>query len=139
MTDKQQVFVNYYCGEAAQNASKAFVMAGYSKIGADANAHRLIVKDSIKAAIADKMALLAKKAGYTQEIGLAKLLRAYDLAEKCRQPSAMVQAVIGANRMHGFDKDANIGEKTVIIIRPRISEQPKPIKSKEISNVKDEM
>ena len=73
MTDQQQVFVNHYCTDANQNASKAYRMAGYSAIGADGNSARLIVKDSIKQAIAVKMAELTAKVEHSFEIAV-KLL-----------------------------------------------------------------
>lgn len=73
MTDQQQIFVNHYCTDANQNATKAYRMAGYSTIGADGNSARLMVKDSIKQAIAVKMAGLKEKIGHNYEIAVEML------------------------------------------------------------------
>lgn len=56
ISDKQQSFVNHYCTDAAENATEAYRMAGYSKVGANGNAARMIALDSIREAIAEKMA-----------------------------------------------------------------------------------
>lgn len=121
ISTKQKVFVDYYCGEAAQNATRAYILAGYSKIGADGNAHRLIVKDRIRQAIAKKQMVLAKKQGYSVEQAQIEYEEARALAMKINQPAAAATAVTGKARLFGFDKDANIGEKTVIIISPKVS------------------
>jgi hypothetical protein len=118
LTDKQKQFTMEYIIDF--NASQAALRAGYSKNGIAQTAHNLLINTYVKQEIVRLQQELARKTAYTQETGLAKLLHAYDVAERLRQPSAMVSAVIGANRMHGFDKDANIGEKTIIIISPKV-------------------
>lgn len=131
LTDKQKQFTMEYIVDF--NASQAALRAGYSKNGIAQTAHNLLINTYVKQEIVRLQQKLARKTAYTQETGLAKLLHAYDVAEKLRQPSAMVSAVIGANRMHGFDKDANIGEKTIIIISPKV----KSIDSKAIDSLVD--
>ncbi|KKM03423.1 hypothetical protein LCGC14_1774570 [marine sediment metagenome] len=127
LTNKQKQFTMEYIVDF--NASQAALRAGYSKNGIAQTAHNLLMNTNIKQEIEQVKQRLTQRTAYTQETGLAKLLHAYNVAERQRQPAAMVSAIIGANRMHGFDKDANIGEKTIIIISPKV---PKVIESKEI-------
>lgn len=118
LSDKQQRFAQEYIVDS--NATQAAIRAGYAVISAKVSGHNCITNYNVRHEITRLQAKLEKKTAYTQETGLAKLLHAYDVAERLRQPSAMVSAAVGANRMHGFDKDANIGEKTVIIISPKV-------------------
>lgn len=68
LTGKQQIAIDYYCGEAHQNWCKAYKMAGYSLcIGWKHNAIKLLHKDYIKDAIAKRMAKLAEKMQVTME------------------------------------------------------------------------
>ena len=61
LTDKQQAFVEYYCGEANWNATKAAIMAGYAKSCANVIGPNNIVKSSIKKAIDKRKAAISKK------------------------------------------------------------------------------
>ncbi len=76
--------------------------------------------------IAQRKAQLAAETGYT----VAQCENEYDevrkLALQLKQPAAAATAITGKARLYGMDKDANIGEKTVIIIAPRA---PKPVES----------
>jgi phage terminase small subunit len=124
LTAKQERFCQEYVIDL--NATQAAIRAGYAPTSAKLSGHNNITKYNVKAEIDRLKAKLAYKSTYTQEVGLQKLLHAYDVAEGLNQPAAMVSAAIGANRMHGFDKDANIGEKTVIIIGPKaVQDSPK--------------
>lgn len=124
LTGKQQRFCEEY--QIDLNATQAAIRAGYAVVSAKVSGHNCITNYNVKREISRLQAKLVKKTAYTQEVGLALLLNAYEAAEKLRQPAAMVSAAVGANRMHGYDKDANIGEKTIIIISPKV------IDSKEI-------
>jgi hypothetical protein len=57
MTSKQQLFVSYYLGEAAGNATKAAAMAGYSH--PNMAGPRLMVNDGISRAIAERVEVYA--------------------------------------------------------------------------------
>ena len=128
ISNKQLRFAQEYMID--QNATQAALRAGYAKISANVSGHNCINNYNVIKVLERLQSKAAAKTAYTQEVGLAKLLNAYNVEERLRQPSGMVSAIIGANRMHGYDKDANIGEKTIIVIAPR----RKVIDSKEISN-----
>lgn len=127
LTDKQKRFCQEYVIDL--NATQAAIRAGYAASSAKLSGHNNITKYNVTTEIDRLKAGLARKSSYTQEVGLSKLLHAYDVAEGLHQPAAMVSAAVGANRMHGFDKDANIGEKTIIIISPKA---PKVVESEVI-------
>ena len=110
----------------------ALLSVGYSTTYANNVGLKLFDNSSVKAAIACIQAKQAAKTDYTQEKGLELLLDAYKVAKTLNQPAAMVSAAIGANRMHGYDKDAAIGEKVTIIIGPRIESGVKAVESEVI-------
>ena len=125
--EKADKIASVYCTNGYKK-TEALLTVGYSETYAKSGlGSKLYDNILIKRAIAGLQAKLAQKTTYTQEIGLAKLLHAYDVAEAHHQPAAMVSAIIGANRMHGYDKDAGQGEKTIIIISPKA---PKVVESK---------
>lgn len=112
----------------------ALLSLGYSKSYANSKTGlKIYDNDRVKAAIGKiKIAAIAKT-GFT----IADAQRMYEedreFAMKCRQTGAMVSATTGICRLYGMDKDANIGEKTIIIISPKISiDKPKTIDSKEL-------
>ena len=107
ITDKQQSFVDHYCTDAAFNASKAYVLAGYSKINADGNACRLIVKDSIKQAIVNKKASIALKMGLTRELQTQRITRQYDKADANNDIRAALAALDQLNRRIGYYAEDN--------------------------------
>ena len=76
----------------------------------------------VKTAIARIQATQVAKTGYTVEQAQAEYEEARALAIRINQPAAAATAVTGKARLFGFDKDANIGEKTVIIISPKVIE-----------------
>ncbi len=114
ISDKQQSFVDYYCTTANYNASEAYRMANYSQVGADANAHRMMVKDSIKQAILNKQAELRAKSGFKVEDVHKLYDRAYLKAEEKAQTGSMVGAATGIARLYGMDKDA--GKPSIAVI-----------------------
>lgn len=107
----------------------ALLSVGYSVNYANNGGLKLFDNDSVKTAIAKIEALAVTETGYT----VAQCEKEYELARKLamteKQPAAASTAITGKARLYGMDKDANIGEKTVIIIAPRA---PKVIVSKEI-------
>lgn len=144
LTLMQRLFINAFTAFGAETEGKPLLSARAAgckgkDAGTSVTASKWLKMPKIKTVIdginAHKQAVVAEKTGYTMEVGLAKVLHAYEVAEKLNQPAAMVSAVVTANRMHGYDKDAAIGEKTVIVIGPRVVEdRPKPIESKELEN-----
>lgn len=125
VTDKQQAFIQEYCSNG-YNASKAYVSAGYSSVNADGNAHRLIVKDSIKAEIAKVRAKSVEKAERTVQSIDVMQQTAYDLALRLNQPSAAVSAGTAIARLYGMDKDAGTSGKDI----------PKPLSDKDLALLK---
>lgn len=91
LSDKQQSFIEHYCTDAQYNASKAYRMAGYSHVGADACAHRLIVKDSIKQAIDSRKAELKAESGYDIKQWLTATLDARAQAYSAKNWPAVAQ------------------------------------------------
>lgn len=84
LTPKQRRFVNEYCVD--ENATQAYIRAGYSQEGAGQSAHTLLKKSEIAAAIKERMEELAVAASITPEwvVGQwAKIATA--------NPSALVQ------------------------------------------------
>jgi len=67
LTDKQQAFVEYYCGEANWNATKAAIMAGYSANCARYTGCTSLTKPNVKAAIDKKRAELTARADVKAE------------------------------------------------------------------------
>ncbi len=105
---------------------------GYSNKRARQTANRLSTIGYIKEGLAKKQAVLAIKTGYSIEQAQKEYEEARALAMRIRQPAAAATAVTGKARLFGFDKDANIGEKTIIVISPKVKAEPKAIESKEI-------
>lgn len=106
---------------------------GYSNKYARTTARRLSTIIYIKEGLARKQDELAKKQGFKLEDAQRMYEEDRDFARKCRQSGAAVSATTGICRLYGIDKDANIGEKTIIIIAPKA---PKVIDNKEIENGK---
>jgi phage terminase small subunit len=107
---RQETFVQAYA-KGDISASQAYIQAGYVRKGANGHSARLVAKDSIKARIAHLRAELAEKYEITREKQVVKLARAYDMAEKQENPSAMVKATEACNRMYGLDKQVILNEE----------------------------
>lgn len=65
LTPKQRRFVNEYCVD--ENATQAYIRAGYSEEGAGQSAHTLLKKTEISEAIKERMEELAVAASITPE------------------------------------------------------------------------
>jgi phage terminase small subunit len=65
LTPKQRRFVNEYCVD--ENATRAYIRAGYSEDGAGQAAHKLLKNAEIQEAIAERMEELAVAASITPE------------------------------------------------------------------------
>lgn len=70
LTPKQRRFVNEYCVD--ENATRAYIRAGYSPEGAGPSAHALLKNPKVKDAIAERMEEVAVAASITPEMVLAQ-------------------------------------------------------------------
>ena len=70
LTPKQRRFVNEYCVD--ENATQAYIRAGYAEEGAGQSAHNLLKKTEIAAAIAERMEEVAVAASITPEMVLSE-------------------------------------------------------------------
>ena len=128
--EKAQFIASTYCTNGFEKV-KALLAVGYSKHYANHVGLKLFDNDKVKLAVVRIQNIQVAKTGYSVEQAQAEYEEARALAIKINQPAAAATAVTGKARLFGFDKDANIGEKTVIIISPKV---PKVIESKEIKN-----
>jgi hypothetical protein len=120
------------------NGAKAARDAGYKEHSARSIACQLLTIPYVKDEINRLQALEAKKAGFTIQDAHQLYTHAYAMAERTRQSGAMVSAVTGIARLYGYDKDANIGEKTIIIISPKVVES-RAIESQEAIESENEV
>lgn len=137
--EKAQLIASTYCLNGFEKV-KALLSVGYSKTYANNVGLKLFDNDKVKLAVARIQNVQAAKTGYTVEQAQEEYEEARILAMKVNQPAAAASATTGKARLYGFDKDAAIGEKTVIIISPRIAPQgpqqvdTRAIESKEVDN-----
>ena len=89
------------------------------------------IREKIEAIETTRKAQLMQKTGLTLEQAEFEYEQARQHAITLKQPASEVSAVTGKARLYGMDKDAGTGEKTVIIISPKVS---KVIDNKELSN-----
>jgi len=74
------------------NATQAYIRAGYSTVGAEANASRLIGFDNVRARIAELQAKVSEKLELTQEKVLSDLEASRKAATAEGQHSAAIKA-----------------------------------------------
>ncbi len=96
LTPKQRRFVNEYCVD--ENATQAYIRAGYAQEGAGQAAHKLLKIAEIAGAIAERMEEVAVAASITPEWVVAQW------AQIARaDPNALVQVRrVGCRHCHGF-------------------------------------
>ena len=111
--------------------TEAARMAKYAPNTHKQRGHENVTNSYLMRKIDKRREQLRAKTGYTIAQAQKEYEEARLLAMTCRQPAAAATAITGKARLYGMDKDANIGEKTVIIISPKVS---KVIDSKEIGN-----
>ncbi len=122
-------FVEQFAANNWMRADVAVINAGFAESCAKQTAHRLITTDYCIEAIAKKKAAMAAEVGMTIERVKTMYKEDRDFATTVNQAGARVSATTGIARLYGMDKDAGGGERTVIIISPKVS---KVIDSKEI-------
>lgn len=128
--EKAQLIASTYFTNGFQKVN-ALLTVGYSKHYANHIGLKLFDNDKVKLAVSRIQAVQVTKTGMTVDKVQQMYLEDRELARSCRQSGAAVSATTGIARLYGMDKDANIGEKTIIIISPKV---PKVIESKEIDN-----
>lgn len=89
---------------------QAMIDVGYTPAYAKSYCGKMWDNPRIIAAIRFIDAKLAQEQGWSVERSQKMLLHAHDVAETHKQPSAMVSALISVNRLHGMDKDNDIGK-----------------------------
>lgn len=118
--EKAQAIAVEYCNNGFKKVM-ALLAVGYSNNYANKVGLKLFDNKGVKTAIAKIQSAGIAKTGFS----IADAQRMYEedreLACKCRQSGAAVSATTGICRLYGMDKDANIGEKTIIIISPKVS------------------
>lgn len=131
--EKAQFIASTYCTNGFQKV-RALLSVGYAKSYANSKTGLKIYDNAkVKLAIKRIQNVQVAKTGYTVEQAQAEYEEARALAIKINQPAAAATAVTGKARLFGFDKDANIGEKTIIIISPKV----KAVDSKAIDSPVD--
>ena len=126
ITDKMESFCQEYCID--DDATKAYIRAGYAKKTARVNSSLLIAKYNIKRRIASIKAELARKHGITQETIATE-------AEEHRVLALLDGNITGANgalvikaKAYGLQTDKSVVETT---------EQAKELKEAEVAAAKD--
>ena len=109
---------------------KALLSVGYSDNYANNTGLKLFDNDRVLEAMRRLSAVAVVRTGYSIEQCQAEYEQARIQAIQTRQPAAAVAAITGKARLHGMDKDAGGGEKTIIVISPKI--ERKVINSEEL-------
>ena len=134
LTLQRQEFIRQlFSPEVMFNASEAYRRAyPKAKGGHNRLANQLMSSNVIKKEIARFRAELAKKTGFC----LDDAQRLYEedrlFARSINQAGPAVSATTGICRLYGFDKDNAVGEKTIIVIAPKVSttkQLPKQVES----------
>ena len=112
LSDRQEKFCQIKANEDVSH-SEAYRRAGYSPVGADRNSSRLMVKDDIKARIADIRAEKAVELAVTREL---QTERYTDVARRCRDLGDItneIRAYNGIDKLHGLAIDKTETTETV--------------------------
>ena len=100
LSDKRSRFVAEYCVD--QNGTQAAIRAGYAPASAYSAAHRLLKKDEIRAAVAERQGEMAEELEISREKVMRGLLEAVEIARLQADPGAMVKAWSEIARMCGY-------------------------------------
>lgn len=120
--EKATAIAAEYCTNGFQKVV-ALLSIGYAKSYANSKTGlKIYDNDKVKLAISRIQATQIAKTGFTIDQAQQMYKEDREFARKCRQPGAAVSATTGICRLYGMDKDANIGEKTIIIISPKVVE-----------------
>lgn len=108
LTDKQQRFVEYYCGDAKFNATLAAKMAGYSEDSARQTAAETLSKQYIQEAIQTFMDKATESAEVTTEWVVRKLKEEAELEGEGSSQTGRISAISKLGDFTGgFDKNKN--------------------------------
>lgn len=140
LTDREQRFVDAYCGQAEGNATTAARLAGYSTKSAGRLGYRLSKKVHVRAEIERRQSMRAEESGITQARVLAELqlLAFSDLTHYVVDDDGGVQlagsAPVGAMRALSSIKHRimtrGTGEKREVTreVELRLWDKPGPLK-----------
>lgn len=125
--EKATAIAAEYCTNGFKKVA-ALLSLGYAKSYANSKTGlRIYDNDKVKLAISRIQATQVAKTGFTIDQAQQMYEEDRDFARKCNQSGAAVTATTGICRLYGMDKDANVGEKTIIIISPKA---PKAIENR---------
>lgn len=113
--DRRQRFVNAYLGEAAGNASKAAVLAGYSDKAARQIGSRLLTYADVRQAIDAKQQALAEQSGMTAEKVITELATLAQVTPDKVTASDKIKALELLGKAHGLFKDVSKGEGRITV------------------------
>jgi hypothetical protein len=119
--EKAQAIAIEYCTNGFKKVA-ALISVGYRQSYANCKRGLSLYNNvKVKSAIAKIQTASVAKTGYSVAQAQEEYEEARNLAMRVNQPAAAATAITGKARLYGMDKDANIGEKTIIIISPRVS------------------
>lgn len=136
LTTKQRKFAVAYTAfglETEGNGLLSAIAAGYkgnneSLMATASRTLRMVKVQKVVGGIkAHREAVLAEKTGFSIEEAQKEYEEDRQFAKRCNQAGAAVSATTGKCRLYGMDKDAGGGEKTIIIIGPKVPEPPKRV------------
>ncbi len=100
LNTNQLAFIDEYLVD--RNGAQAAIRAGYSASCARQTAHRLLTHDDIRVVIDRRLEDLAERHRIDRETVLEGLLRAIQIADEDRNPSAIVRGWSEVNKILGF-------------------------------------
>ena len=100
MSDRQAKFVREYLVDG--NGTRAAVAAGYGRAGARVAAHRLTHSNAVRAAIAERQGVDARRLQIDRQAVIQALLDAFSVGREQRNPAAMIAAMKEVGRMLGM-------------------------------------
>lgn len=111
ISSREETFCQWVATGIVSN-TQAYINAGYSEIGADGNARRMIVRDIIKARIAELTAKKAEKWEVTQD-SIAKEAEEHRLlALAGGDIRAATGALVVKAKAYGFQTDKTVTERS---------------------------
>lgn len=126
--EKATAIAAEYCTNGLRKV-QALLSIGYKPSYANNPGLKLFDNVKVKQAIQRIQSAALVNTGFTVEKAQKMYEEDRQFASKVNQAGARVSATTGICRLYGMDKDAGGGERTIIIISPKV---PKVIDSKEI-------
>lgn len=134
--EKAQTIANCFAMTGFKNKSEALLKAGYKPSYANCGRREVVYKNVlVMKEIKALMDAQALKTATTMDDIERMYAEDREFAKTINQAGPMVSATTGIARLYGFDKDNQVGEKTVIVIAPKASptkQLPKQVDSEVI-------